>query len=281
MDKRLMKYIPTITMLPAILIGVVAMYINDVPTFIYMQNVLCFVVLVLAYFITLKSKLKLPKVEPIVFIIISILALALSFFSSGTDGVHRWVAVGPLQLYVSAIVLPIVIINLWELIQEDKLVTVIISIVCVSIILTLQPDASMMTAFGVCSVMLLWNKINKLSRFLCVAFLGGLTAYTWVFLDDLEPVSYVEGIFKMVMDIGILGLVFGVISIAVMIVPFLLFPPNKNKIVSVCFGVYFIIILLSNIVGEFPVPLMGFGVSPIIGYFISIVWYTKSKNEMN
>ncbi len=44
MDRKIMKYIPIITMLPAILIGVVSMYINSVPTFIYVQNILCFVV---------------------------------------------------------------------------------------------------------------------------------------------------------------------------------------------------------------------------------------------
>ncbi len=277
MERKIMHYIPTITMLPAILIGIVAMYINDVPTFIFMQNILCFVVLELIYFTMIKSKIKFTKIEPMVFIVISILALVFTLLSSGTEGVHRWVSVGPLQLYVSAIVVPIIIINLWSLIEEKKLILAIISIMCVSILLTLQPDASMMTAFGVCSIIILWNKINKFSRFLCIVFLGGLTLVTWIFLDGLEPVSYVEGIFKMVMDMGILGFVIGAISIAVMIIPFLFFPPNKYKVVSICFGIYFIIILISNIFGNFPVPLMGYGISPIIGYFILIVWFTKNK----
>ena len=46
---------------------------------------------------------------------------------------------------------------------------------------------------------------------------------------------------------------------------------------SMCVGLYFIIILISTFWGNFPVPLMGYGISPIIDYFIAITWYAKSK----
>jgi len=277
MDRKSIKYIPFITMLPAIIIGAVAMKFNNIPTSIYIQNILCFVMLGVVYFFMQKSKYKIHKIEPLVFIIISLVVLVFTFISSGLEGVHRWVSVGPIQLYASAIVVPIIIINLWSLLQEGKIMMAIISIMCVSVILTLQPDASMMTAFSVSSIILSWNKIKNFSRFLVTVFLSGLTVVTWIFLDGLEPVSYVEGIFKLVIDMGILGLILGVISLAVLIIPFLIFPPKKNKIVSICFGIYFIIILISNVFGNFPVPLMGYGISPIIGYFISIVWLTKTK----
>lgn len=277
MDRKSIKYIPFITMLPAIIVGAVAMKLNNIPTSIYIQNILCFVMLGVVYFFMQKSKYKIHKTEPLVFIIISIVVLVFTFISLGLEGVHRWVSVGPIQLYVSVIVVPIIIINLWSLLQEGKIMMAIISIMCVSVILTLQPDASMMTAFSVSSIILLWNKIKNFSRFFVTVFLSGLTAVTWIFLDGLEPVSYVEGIFKLVIDMGILGLILGVISLTVLIIPFFIFPTKKNKIVSICFGIYFIIILISNVFGNFPVPLMGYGISPIIGYFISIVWLTKTK----
>lgn len=197
MDRKLMKYIPFITMLPAIIVGAVAMNLNNIPTSIYIQNILCFVILGVVYFFMQKSKHKIHKTEPLVFIIISIVVLVFTFISSGIEGVHRWVSVGPIQLYVSVIVVPIIIINLWSLLQEGKTMIAIISIMCVSVILTLQPDASMMTAFSVSSIILSWNKIKNFSRFLVTVFLSGLTVVTWIFLDGLEPVSYVEGIFKL------------------------------------------------------------------------------------
>lgn len=278
MDRKLMKYIPFITMLPAIIIGAVAMKLNNIPTSIYIQNILCFVILGVVY-LCKKVSTKFIKQNPLVFIIISIVVLVFTFISSGLEGVHRWVSVGPIQLYISVIVVPIIIINLWSLLQEGKIMIAMISIMCVSVILTLQPDASIMTAFSVSSIILTWNKIKNFFRFLITVFLGGLTVVTWIFLDELEPVAYVEGIFKLVIDMGIIGLILGVISLAVLIIPFLIFPPKKNKIVSICFGIYFIIILISNVFGNFPVPLMGYGISPIIGYFISIAWFTKTKSN--
>jgi hypothetical protein len=35
--------------------------------------------------------------------------------------------------------------------------------------------------------------------------------------------------------------------------------------------------LLSTLIGSFPVPLMGYGNSLVLGYFIFIIWYTKVK----
>ena len=56
MDRKLMKYIPFITMLPAIIVGAVAMNLNNIPTSIYIQNILCFVILGVVYFFMQKSK---------------------------------------------------------------------------------------------------------------------------------------------------------------------------------------------------------------------------------
>lgn len=277
MRKYLLNYIPIITMLPAIIIGAIAMHLNNISTSIYIQNILCFVILGSICCFLLKIKCEFFETKSITVIIISIIALLVTFINSGIGEVHRWVSVGPIRLYVSVIVLPIIIISLWSLLRKENLIIAIVSIVCVSIILTLQPDASMMTAFSITSIILLWNKIKKIPCFLLIAFLGGLTIFTWIFLDGLAPVAYVEGIFKLVSDMGMIWFVLGIISLTIMIIPFLIFPPKKNKILSICFGIYFITILTSTVFGNFPIPLMGYGVSPIIGYFISITWFIKTK----
>lgn len=97
------------------------------------------------------------------------------------------------------------------------------------------------------------------------------------FLDGLEPVSYVEGIITLVSDMGMIWFVLGIISLAILSLTFFILPPKENKMLSMCFGIYFMVILISTVFGNFPVPLMGYGISPIIGYFISIIWFSKSK----
>ena len=277
MNKRLINLIPMITMFPAILIGVVAMYVNNIPTYIYAQNIVCFIFLGLLYFFVQKIKFKIPKSNPLLGIVISVLALILTFINAGVEGVHRWISVGPLQLYVSVIVMPIILINLWNLLQKDKIFFACVSIICVSILLTLQPDASIMMAFCLSIIVLLWKKVNRFIYFIMIGFLLGLTAITWIFLDGLEPVLYVEGIFTLIANMGMVSLIFGILSIVLMILPFFMISTKKNKGLSICFGFYFIAIFASNLFGNFPVPLLGYGISPIVGYFISIVWSTKYR----
>lgn len=37
-------------------------------------------------------------------------------------------------------------------------------------------------------------------------------------------------------------------------------------------GCYFSLILLAILFGNFPAMVMGYGISPIIGYFIGLIW---------
>jgi hypothetical protein len=175
-------------------------------------------------------------------------------------------------------VLPIIIINLWKLLQiKHWLVSAVITI-AISTLLTLQPDASLLTAFAIPMIILLWSKTNsKIIRPCIVVLLSVLIILSWVFLDRLPPVSYVEQIVSLVANMGIIWLSLGVISLVILPLPFIFFPPKKSKLLSISLGLYFTIILISTLFGNFPVPLMGYGVSPIIGYFISITWFVKSK----
>jgi hypothetical protein len=59
--------------------------------------------------------------------------------------------------------------------------------------------------------------------------------------------------------------------------PFFLFPPNSAKPLSFSLGIYFLISLLSSFFGNFPVPIIGYGTSPFIGYLIAISWYVYNK----
>jgi hypothetical protein len=277
MKKGLLNYIPIIIATPSIIIGTMAMYINDVPTFIYLQNIFCLIIAGLISYFVISKEYKVNKNTTISFTIMAVISLLLTFINSGIEGVHRWVSIGPVRLYVSAIVLPIIIINLWRVLQSKGWWVSGISAICISIILVLQPDASMITAFAIPMIILLWNKTNKIFRFCIVILLGGLIIFSWIFLDGLAPVSYVEGIISLVANMGIIWFVLGVVSLAILPLPFIIFPPKEYKLLSLSIGIYFIVILISTLPGNFPVPLMGYGVSPIIGYFISITWLIKTK----
>ena len=37
--------------------------------------------------------------------------------------------------------------------------------------------------------------------------------------------------------------------------------------------------MIVTLVGHFPMPIMGYGISPIIGYLIAITWLNKNKEN--
>jgi cell division protein FtsW (lipid II flippase) len=280
MKARTMNFMPLLITIPSIVMGVVAMYYSKVPTSIWAQNVAYLVIAgLISYFVVLSK----PKVREsqfyIVSILISILFILLTFLSEGMEGVHRWVSIGIIRFNVSMIVLPIIIISTWRLLEANQLWAAVITIITVSILLLVQPDASQLTGFAIPMMVMLYNKSDKkLLRLFILGILAVLIILSWVFLDNLPAVAYVEEIVGLLGNMGLIWLVLGVISLVILPVPFILFPPKDLKLPSICLGLYFIIILVSTLFGNFPVPLMGYGISPIIGYFISITWYVRKKH---
>lgn len=276
--KGLLKYIPIIIAAPSIIIGTVTMYINEVSPFIYTQNILYLILAGLISYFVISRESKGYKNTTNISILIAVIFLFLTFINSGIESVHRWISIGPIKINVAVIVIPIIIINLWQLLQIKSWWLASISSIGITIILALQPDASMVTAFAIPMIILLCSKnINIIFRSCVVVLLSGLIIFSWIHLDGLAPVSYVEEIVSLVTNIGIIWFVLGVISLIILPLPFIFFPPKEYELLSLCIGIYFIVILISTLFGNFPVPLMGYGVSPIIGYFISITWLVKTK----
>jgi cell division protein FtsW (lipid II flippase) len=276
---KLMNFFPLIITIPSIAIGALTMSHNKVSIFIWAQNIACLVLLgLISYFVVSnKFNIRTSKFYGIS-ILISVLFIILTFMSPSMNGVHRWVSIEIIRFNVSMIVLPITIIALWKLSQIKSLWLAIVATITISILLLIQPDASQLTGFAIPMIVMLCSKTDKkLLRSFIVGILSPLIILSWVFLDNLEAVSYVERIVSLLANMGLIWLALGIISLVILPIPFILFPPKNLKLPSICVGLYFIIIIISTFFGNFPVPLMGYGISPIIGYFIAITWYAKSK----
>jgi hypothetical protein len=279
MKPRIINFIPLIITIPSISIGVVAMYYNNVSTFIWAQNIAYLLIVgMISYFVVLSKFDIIGSKFYYSSMLISLLFIVLTFISSGMEGVYRWVSIGVIKFNISMIVLPIIIISSWHLLQVKSSWVTIITTIAVSVLLVIQPDASQLTGFSISMIVMLVSKTDKKSlRLFIVGILSTLIILSWVYLDSLSAVAYVEGILGLLKNVGLTWLIIGCISLIILPVPFILFPPKNFKLPSICLGLYFIIILIATLLGNFPVPLMGYGVSPIIGYFISISWYTRAR----
>lgn len=276
----LRKLISFTLTIPSIAIGVLAMYQNHVPFAIWGQNIGCLILMsVISYLlITHKSNIAGNRYNQLL-LPAAICALVLPFANQGMEGVHRWISIGAVKLNVAMIVLPMILLELYQVLKIRGLTYAGVSAFIILLVLFFQPDASQLTGFAIpVMIMLSLNTRSKKIRFLITGVSVLFIVLSWIRLDHLPPVNYVERILGMVADMGWIWFVSGVISLAILPAPFLLLPPKNAVSVSRYIGCYYIVILLSTLFGNFPVPLMGYGISPIVGYYLSLTWYFNLIN---
>jgi hypothetical protein len=141
----------------------------------------------------------------------------------------------------------------------------------VAFVLLLQPDAAQATAFAAgCLVLLLPLAERDPLRLICLLSLPLLAGLTWLRLDPLAPVPYVEDIVHLAAGLGAGWTVAAVVSLLVLPLPFFHAARGGGKHAGLALGAYVAITVLAAFLGNFPVPVMGYGVSPIIGYLAGL-----------
>ncbi|MFT4106349.1 MAG: hypothetical protein QM657_11370 [Lacrimispora sp.] len=277
----LRKFIPIIIMMPSIAIGGLAMYRNHISIVIWGQNIACFLLMSIISCIMYKFGISRNEYKKIIFPS-ALFLLTLTFVNPGMEGVHRWISIGIIKLNIAMIILPVILIYLWDALQAKGIKFGGVIAFGVILVLLFQPDASQLTGFAIPAMIMISRKANnKAISLFTISTFSLFIVLSWIYLDHLPPVNYVERILSMAADMGLLWLILGVASLAILPMPFLLFPPKNAELISRCIGCYYIIILLSTSFGNFPVPLMGYGISPIIGFYISLTWYLNSKCVKN
>ncbi|PFH81971.1 FtsW/RodA/SpoVE family cell cycle protein [Bacillus sp. AFS088145] len=271
--------LPLVITMPAMLIGVLAMINSQVSPSIYGQNLLiAFVGGIISFLVLCRDQKPTKKKTNIIVIICILILFLLTFLDKGLHGVHRWIAIGPLRFNIALVLVPLLIIQLSSLMKSKPFWLNFGFASFFTVLLLFQPDASQLTAFTIGISFLLLNiKKNKSVQILPFIVFILLIIYSWSHLDQLAPVSYVEDILSLVKEMGVGWLILAVISLFILLMPFFLFPPNSAKPLSFSLGIYFSISILSSFFGNFPVPIMGYGTSPFIGYLIAICWYVYNK----
>jgi hypothetical protein len=102
--------------------------------------------------------------------------------------------------------------------------------------------------------------------------IAALAAWAWARVDPLPPVPYVEGIVGLARQSGPAWMVASLAALALLPLPFFVGPFSGHPAVARALGAYLCICILAPLFGNFPVPLVGFGLSPIVGYFIALAF---------
>ena len=199
------------------------------------------------------------------------LALAASLFipmlAGASAGPERWLVLGGTRLYVAPIVLPILLFLLGA--AQPPAAIYAASVVTVALALAIQPDASQVTAFALAMLVLLsgW-RAHPLSRLALWALLLCAAVAAWRTPDPLAPVRYVEGVFDVAASVSPLALLATLVSIALPVIALVHIARATRSRCPLAVAVYYATLFALAPLQTTPVPLLGFGAGPILGYLL-------------
>lgn len=195
--------------------------------------------------------------------------LAATLLNPGQQGVHRWIDIGPVHTNLAAVLLPGAIVALAALSGERWAWA---AAALVGALLVLQPDASQAAAFGAGAVVILMRlPVSRAMRGAGIAAVLAVVAAAWLRRDPLAPVPEVEGIIGLAARWSPLAALLAVVLLAgVALSPLLAgrVEGGPPRTAAGALAAYFAVTALAPLVGTFPVPLVGMGMSPIIGFWL-------------
>ncbi|HEY0016141.1 MAG TPA: hypothetical protein VGC13_07465 [Longimicrobium sp.] len=254
---------------PALVVGVLIMRMSDVPAVVWGQNLAAWAVGALLCLGFARPRASTSRGTGLAVVaVLTVAALAATLLAPGVDGVHRWLPLGPVRLHTAAVLLPLLLVALQGLSRARGWWLSALVALGVAAVLLLQPDAAQATAFAAAALVLLLPGAGRdplrLAGMLALPVLAGLS---WLRRDPLAPVPHVEEIVGLAAGLGAGWAVAAVVSLLVLPLPFLLAARGVARQASLALGAYVAVTVLAAFVGVFPVPVMGYGVSPILGYF--------------
>lgn len=199
-----------------------------------------------------------------------------SLLSVSMDGIHRWISIGTYNLNISMIITPLFLWVINKLLREAKILSLMVTL-SMLVLLIAQPDAGQTTAFATAALILFLFNSNTSSQFCLMATIILVLGITiaWFQPDSLPAAASVELILLLAIKMGVFGIVGTVLTIAILVAPILLtlktqnYKTNKEDyIFALACIIYFFIQIIVTVFGNYPIPIIGAGAAPVIGWYI-------------
>ncbi|CAN1530713.1 hypothetical protein MCEMIH16_01396 [Caulobacteraceae bacterium] len=198
--------------------------------------------------------------------------LAASLLSPGVQDVHRWVNLGPLQLNVAMLLAPAAVVALAVLCRAGA--SAWVAGLAALVLLVIQPDASQATTLAAVVVLVALAAFPRAPvRIAVVGVAAALAGMAWLRPDPLEPVAEVEGIFGLALALSPwLAAAAGLLLAGVAGLPVLwgLRGSATERLAGAALGLCLLLWAVMPFLGAFPAPLLGLGMSPIIGAWLGV-----------
>ena len=197
--------------------------------------------------------------------------LGATFAGEGLLGVHRWIRLGPVMLNVSSVATPIVVLAASACFARRRWLAAAALVGATQVVHFLQPDAGQALALALAGVaaVLFAPHLPRVARAVAIAALAASAVLIWARPDPLPPVADVEGIVGLAGDQGLLVRLLAIASVAIIPASSALAareaPPGSPRTSAIALAGYVTGVCTAPLAGNFPVPVLGFGVSPILG----------------
>ena len=258
------------TSLAAVAVGAVVCALSGVPTGAWGRNLAAWATGALAA--AALGRWAGPRT---LFAVLSLtpLAVGVTLLGAGQEGVHRWVRLGPLFINVAMLVLPAFVVAFAFVAQRMRLWSMAAPITLA--LLAAQPDASQATALAVAVGVMAFgmrapSAVFRWGVVLAAAALAGLA---WTRPDPLAPVAEVEWVIGLAGQLSPLLAALAVLAlVAVTATPVLAArgSAEPGRRAGRALSALFLAWCAAPALGAFPVPLVGVGLSPILGAWLGI-----------
>jgi hypothetical protein len=202
--------------------------------------------------------------------------LLTALFGVAAEGAARWVSLGPLDLQVSLVVLPVMLVLYARRADEAGTAGMILA----ALALALQPDRTMA---GVLAAGLLAFLASDRSRLAIVAAAAAILAFGWTLLspDSLPATPYVDRILFTAFDVHPLAGLAVLSGAAALVAPAAVgaWRPGSGRPALLAFGGCWSAVIGAAALGNYPTPLVGYGGSAVLGYLLSVALLPSGARE--
>lgn len=196
------------------------------------------------------------------------------------NGPARWLPIGNVRLYLAPLLLPLTLLQLGAPRQGPSAYTA--PVLAVVVALLLQPDAPQLTAFAVAMTALLASGGRpRLVRVSLLSLVLGAAGVAWRTPETLAPVRYVEGAFALAAAASPWGLGLALVAALLPVATFAWAARTLRLPGAFAVALYWATVLALAPWQVTPVPWLGFGAGPVLGYFLAAGAVSRTVADMH
>jgi hypothetical protein len=194
--------------------------------------------------------------------------VGLTLLFPGMDGVHRWIVLGPVRLNASTMVGPWLLAGVHAEARRSpgRALALLGALLLVHV---LQPDAAQATALALGGLVLLWQapRATRAVRVIAVIVSLVLAALAWSRPDPLLALEHVERVLALGLAGGPGLAIASVTAMALLLAPMVVARGDASRALALAFAVYLLAAVAATFCGNYPVPVMGAGAGPVLGWY--------------